>query len=132
MRLVKRVGVVLFVVFCIAVIAATTFKAFTVTSLIKQGTDIRLPVTVYQMKAENGIIPVELQCGAASVTTPNKLNEFSCTLTNNTVKNIIAANAAYTIIFEQGGRTYRDVKSHLVATFVHPDFYEEAKTVPPG
>src|SRR5947209_20519206 len=84
------------------------------------------------MEAENGIIPVDLQCGAASITKPNKLNEISCTLTNGTDKNMIAADATYTITYEQGGKTYRDIRSHLAATFVHSDFNDEAKSIPPG
>lgn len=132
MGVVKRVGLALSLVSFLAIIAATTFKASPGANPTAQGTEIQLPVVVYQMDAENGEMPVTLQCGAASVTTPDTLNGFFCTLINNTDKNIVAAIAAYTIEYEQRGRTYREVRSHLAATFVHPDFSKDAKPVPRG
>jgi hypothetical protein len=84
------------------------------------------------MQVENGVIPVELQCGAASVTMPGTLDQFSCTLRNNTAKNIVAANVAYTIQFEQEGRLFKDFRSHVIASSVHPDFYDEEKPIKPG
>lgn len=128
----KRTGLILLVIFFVAVIAATTFKALPSTNSVVQGKEIQLPVTVYQMEAENGETPVTLQCEAASVTTPDTLNGFSCTLINNAEKNIVAVIAAYTIEYEQSGRTYREVRSHLAATFVHPDFAKDAKSIPLG
>lgn len=132
MGIVKRVGLALLLMAFLAVIAATTFKASLGANSTAQGTEIQLPVVVYQMDAENGEMPVTLQCGAANVTTPDTLNGFSCTLINNTDKNIVAATAAYTIEYEQQGRTYREVRTHLAATSVHPDFFKDAKPVPRG
>lgn len=128
----KRAGQILLAMLFIGVIAATTFKALPGSTSAVQGKEIQLPVTVHQMETDDGAIPVTLQCGAASVTTPDTLNGFSCTLINNAEKNIVAASAAYTIEYEQGGSTYREVRSHLAATFVHPDFAKDAKSIPPG
>src|ERR671921_1946464 len=97
----KKVSLALSVISFLAVIAATTFKASPTANPTAQGEEIQLPVIVYQMEAENGEAPVTLQCGAASVTAPDTLNGFSCTLINNTDKNIVAATAAYTIEYEQ-------------------------------
>lgn len=132
MGIVKRVGLALSAVSFLAAIAATTFKASPGANPTAQGTETQLSVIVYQMEVEDGEMPVTLQCGAASVTTPDTLNGFSCTLINNTDKNIVATTAAYTIEYEQRGKTYREVRSHLAATFVHPDFSKDAKPVPRG
>lgn len=100
----KKVSLALSIVSFVALIAATTFKASPSANPTVQGTEIQLPVIVYQMEAENGEMPVTLQCGVATVTAPDTLNGFSCTLINNTDKNIVAATAAYTIEYEQRGR----------------------------
>jgi hypothetical protein len=116
----------------VTLMAATTFEASPSANPTVQGTEIQLPVIVYQMEVENGEMPVILQCGTATVTVPDTMNGFSCTLINNTDKNIVAATVAYTIEYEQRGKTYREVRSHLAATFVHPDFSKDAKPVPRG
>jgi hypothetical protein len=131
MRLTKIIAGVLVVLLCLTVITATTFKTFSSTGL-KQVGEIQLPILINQLQADNGVVPVELQCGTASVTTPNRLNEFSCILKNNTGKNITAANVVYSIAFEQAGKVYKETRVHTVAAFVHPDFYEEAKAILPG
>jgi hypothetical protein len=99
---------------------------------LKQETDVELPVKTEQLQAEGGIAPVVLSCGTAGVTASNRLNGFSCTLVNNTGKVIVAANLSYSIVYEQDGKESRDTRFHTLVTSIHPDFYDKAKSIPPG
>ena len=59
-----------------------------------QQQDQFIPVVITeQLEAKNGVIPVYVYCGQARLTAPNRLEEFQCTLKNNTNQNIMAANA---------------------------------------
>lgn len=100
----------------------------------KQIEGLQLPVIAKQLPAENGVIPVELQCGKAQLTAPSELKTFSCVVKNNTNKNIIALSAAYTVIFENNGKEYPDTGFLTIETFIHPDFYKAHihKAIPPG
>jgi hypothetical protein len=97
---------------------------------VKQA-NIQLPITIRQLQSEN-TIPVEVICGAASVTPPNILNEFQCILKNNSTKSITAATVIYTTVLEEGGKETRDSRTHTLTTYVHPDFYDKKKNISPG
>lgn len=88
-------------------------------------------VRAKQLRSLNGVIPVELQCKEAHLTAPDILESFSCALKNNTDKNILAANVAYSVVFESGGKEDTDTRFHTLDTFVHPDFYEANKSIQP-
>ena len=91
---------------------------------------LQLPITIKQLPENN--INVELLCGTASVTPPNILNYFQCTLKNNTHKSITAANIIYSTVLEEAGRETKDSRNHILATYIHPDFYEKEKNILPG
>ncbi len=91
-----------------------------------------LPIIVKQLEGTNDVIPVELRCAAASLALPDRLESFSCNLKNNTNKNIIAGNVAYSVILESGGKEVTDTRFHTFDTFVHRDLYEANKSIPPG
>lgn len=129
MRLMSRAGVGL-VALCAAVLMITTFKGQGRVSVNQE--DVQLPVTVKQLQAKGGVVPVELLCGPASVTTPNRLNHFSCDLKNNAGRNITGANVAYSIVTEQGGKEFKDTRFHTLVTSIDPDFYERTKSLLPG
>lgn len=93
--------------------------------------NLQLPITVKQLEPESNNI-VELQCGTASVTPPNILNEFECTLKNNTHKSITAANIIYSTVLEERGRETKDSRNQILLTYFHPDFYEKEKNIMPG
>jgi hypothetical protein len=131
MRSMRKASAGLVALLAVAVIAATTFRALSDTGLT-QGTEIHLPVEAKQIQVGDGGIPVELLCGTASVTTPNRLNEFICTLKNNTGKNIVGANVAYSIVFAQNGKEFKDTRFHTLVTSIDPDFYEKTKSILPG
>lgn len=92
---------------------------------------LQLPITVKQLQAENGN-SVELQCGTASITPPNILNGFECTLKNNTQKSITAANIIYSTVLEENGLETKDSRNQILLTYFHPDFYEKEKNIMPG
>jgi hypothetical protein len=75
---------------------------------------------------------VELLCGTASVTPPNILNGFECTLKNNTQKSVTAANIIYTTVLEEAGRETKDSRNQILLTNFHPDFYDKDKNIVPG
>ena len=91
----------------------------------------QLPITVKQLQP--GINnSVELVCGTASVTPPNILNGFECTLKNNTQQSITAANIIYSTVLEENGLETRDSRNQILLTYFHPDFYEKQKNIMPG
>ena len=51
----------------------------------KQAGEKFLPIKVNQLSpSEQNIIPIQLECTPARLPLPNKLEDVSCTLTNNT------------------------------------------------
>jgi len=91
----------------------------------------QLQVGVRQLRQEGGAIPVELQCDAAQLTSPNELKGFSCKLTNYTNKAITAVSAAYAITIEKDGQETSDTGFLTLDTIIHPDF-KAKKTISPG
>lgn len=91
-----------------------------------------VPITARQLGAVGGVIPVELGCGSASTPSLGKLDRFSCTLKNNTSKNILAANIAYSIILDYGSKQVEEPHSDTLDTFIHRDTYDPQKSLRPG
>lgn len=92
-----------------------------------------IPVVITeQLQAENGVIPVELRCGQARITAPNRLEEFQCSFKNNTSLNITAANAIYSVVIEQNGVVTKDTVSSTVQAAIHPDFGGTNRLIGPG
>lgn len=94
--------------------------------------DEQITVTVHQLQLENGARPVELKCESAHLNAPNSLQGFSCTLKNNTAKDITAANLTYSISLNTGGVAGKDTHSLTIETLVHPDFKELNHPLTPG
>ena len=92
---------------------------------------LQLRINIKQLQPENNF-NVELLCGTASVTPPNVLNGFQCTLKNNTRKSITAANIIHSTVLEEGGQETRDSRNQILITNFHPDFYEKEKNIMPG
>lgn len=93
-----------------------------------------LQITVRQLPAENGVVPVELRCGTAVLSAPNTLDSAPCVLLNDTGKYIRAATVAISIITEKDGRLSAGVDFQTFDTFLHPDFRAEhgSNLIPPG
>jgi hypothetical protein len=98
-----------------------------------QTVDQFIPVVITeQLDPKNGVIPVDIRCGQARLTAPNRLEEFQCTLKNNTNVNIIAANAIYSVVLEQNGVLTKDTTSRTVQAAIHPDFRGTNRLIGPG
>jgi hypothetical protein len=98
-----------------------------------QQEDQFIPVVITdQLPAKDGVIPVYLYCGQARLSSPNRLEEFQCTLRNNTNQSITAANAIYSIVLDQNGSSIKDTVNSTVEALVHPDFRGTSKLIGPG
>lgn len=94
----------------------------------------QLVIAVEQLPAENGSFPVEMRCGAARSSAPNKLDDFSCLVINNTSKKIAALAMVYTVVV--GGLGGESKESNLISYdfAINPDIVEarRLKLLPPG
>ena len=91
-----------------------------------------LPVTVKQLEPENGRLPIEVTCSSPQLSVTNQLDDFACTLRNNTVKNITAVSLIYsTVVVEKDGQTITDSHSWLVQALIHPDFLDIYQPIRP-
>jgi hypothetical protein len=116
----------LLIIFGAAAIATTALSGRNGQDLKRP--DLQLPVNI--KPADN--IAVQLSCERARVTPPNTLNQFHCTLKNNTDKSITAANVIYSTLLEEAGKETKESRVHTLTTYIHLDFYEEEKNIWPG
>lgn len=91
-------------------------------------------ITVEQLSAEKGAFPVEMRCGAARSSAPNKLDDFSCLVINNTSKKISALAAVYSVVVEGAGGESKESNLISYDFAIHPDIIEarHLKLLPPG
>jgi hypothetical protein len=85
----------------------------------------QLPVSATQLPADNGIIPVELQCEDAELSAANALEKLSCVIKNNTKRFIVAGTIYTTITIEKEGKSLSIGSYDTFDTFLHPDFRED-------
>ena len=129
MRLRTTIVIGLILLLCVAAVATTALQRPTNEDRNQVG--LQLPITIKQLQLENNV-NVELLCGTASVTPPNILNGFQCTLKNNTHKSITAANIIYSTVLEEAGQETTDSRNQILITNFHSDFYEKEKNIMPG
>jgi hypothetical protein len=86
--------------------------------------------SIKQLPSENGMIPVEIRQVRAYKTSPNQINEFSCTIKNNTSKAIISYSLSITTITEAEGKETRGTEIQFIDSFLHPDVREIRKLQP--
>lgn len=104
-----------------------------VSAQTEQQQDKFIPVVITdQLPAKGGVIPVYLSCGQARLSSANTIEEFRCTLKNNTNLNITAATVPYSVVIEKDGSTTKDTTNATVETLIHPDFRGENKMYGPG
>ena len=91
-----------------------------------------IPVTITQLRSEKGPPPLEVLSMPVEVTGEGSF-VVSCTLKNNTAKNINGVNLNYSISFENNdGSIVKDAHSLTVESLIHPDFLETYKPIVPG
>ncbi|HKQ99329.1 MAG TPA: hypothetical protein VJT09_01575 [Pyrinomonadaceae bacterium] len=95
--------------------------------------DLYLPITAHQLPPENGVVPVELKCEKAELSTPNTIKKLSCVIKNNATKYIAAVTLNIFVTLEKEGKTSTDSSFLTIDTFVHPDFRGEHENnlIPP-
>ena len=89
-----------------------------------------IEVVINQAPTKDGVIPIEIIQPIAVSTAPNKLDEFSYILRNNSNKPVKAVAVVETIKYEDGGKTYAHSLYSTMDTAFHSDF--AAKPLLPG
>lgn len=94
---------------------------------VEQAKRLRLQVATKQLPPESGVIPVELKCEDAELSSPNALEKLSCVLINKTSKPISAGAIYASVNLEK--EEVLSVSSDYITfdTFLHPDFRNERK-----
>lgn len=104
------------------------------TAKVESGQDFaqtEIPVVIKPLKTDNGIVPVEIQCGKILTTQPDTL-DFTCYLINNTDKSIGAASVGYAVVYDSNGEEKRNSRSNATVPYIHPDLLDVKKPVEPG
>jgi hypothetical protein len=89
-----------------------------------------IKVVINEAPTKDGVIPIEIIQPAVVSTAPNKLDEFSYILRNNSNKPVEAVAVVETINYEDGGKTYAHSLYSTMDTAFHSDF--AAKPLLPG
>lgn len=80
-----------------------------------------IKVLINQLPAKDGVIPIEIIQPTIVSSAPNKLDDLTYFLRNNSGKAVIAVALVRTISYEEGGKVHADsVYSTMDAAF-HPD-----------
>jgi hypothetical protein len=86
-----------------------------------------LPVQVKQIEPVGGVIPVELRCLDAQLSSPRAIERLTCVIKNNTDRFITAGTVAVAINFERAGTELELESYDTFDTFLHADYRENHK-----
>jgi hypothetical protein len=81
-----------------------------------------IKAVINQPQAQNGVIPIEIIQPTIVSSAPNKLDDFTYTLRNNSNKAIRAVAVVRTINYEEGGKVYAHSVYSTMDTAFHADF----------
>jgi hypothetical protein len=81
-----------------------------------------IKVVINQPPAQDGVIPIEIIQPIVVSSAPNKLDDFTYTLRNNSKKPIKAVAIVRTINYEEEGRVYAQSVYSTMDTAFHSDF----------
>jgi len=84
----------------------------------------QIPINTTQLPLEDGAFPVEIRCGDARSSAPNRLDEFSCLVINNTSKRISALAVIYSVGFDGSTGEARETNMITYDFVIHPDIRE--------
>jgi hypothetical protein len=110
-RIVGKLLVFSFLSFCLW---AFSGKAFSGKAMVPQQERAAVPMKVRGLYDEQGQLAVDLQCNKAYLVTLGTIDKFSCTIKNNSTKNIAAANVRYSVIVEQNGKRSKEERSETI------------------
>ena len=92
-----------------------------------------VPITITGwLQPENGVIPAEIQCGTAHLSSPNTFERIDCSLKNNSAKSVTAANVIYTVSLQTGGGASKESFNRTFDALIHPDFRLSNQLLGPG
>ena len=120
------------VVFCSLITGCWLLpNAFSSSERIQQAKDV--PVTVIQLYPNGNFLPAEVHCTSAHLNDANELEGFTCSLKNNTNKNITGFSLNRdTEIENNDGSISKDTSTWALESLVHQDFQESYKPILPG
>ena len=78
-------------------------------------------VVINQMPAKDGLIPIKIIEPTIISSAPNKLDEFTYILRNNSGKAVIALAVVKTISYEEGGKVYAQSRVSTMDAAFHSD-----------
>lgn len=81
-----------------------------------------IKVVINQPPAKDGVVPIEIIQPIAFSSAPNKLDDFTYTLRNNSNKPIKAVAVVRTLNYEEGGKVYAHSVYSTMDTAFHADF----------
>jgi hypothetical protein len=82
-----------------------------------------VPITITgRLQPEDGLIPVEIQCGTAHLSSPNTLERIDCSLKNNSAKSVTAANVTYSVFVQTSAGSSKQTLNRTLDALIHPDF----------
>jgi hypothetical protein len=92
------------------------------------------PIEVTQLPANDGVIPVTLQCQTVAFPNSPEMKALRCVVTNNANALISAVSLAYGITYEANGQESTDDGFMTLDSLIHPDFHDSnfSKFVQPG
>lgn len=93
----------------------------------RQMPHLELEVTTQQLSAENGVIPVELRCDKAELSSPNSVKKLSCVIKNNTYKPIVAGAVFTSMSLRGNNESFNSSNYGTFDTFLNSDFRETHK-----
>ena len=101
---------------------------------IQQPVASLLPVDVKQLPAIGGVVPVELSCSDAELSSPRSIQKLACMFKNNTDRFITAVNLDITVNVERNGKILEHSSYLTLDSYLYGDFAEDHRTsrIPPG
>ena len=80
-----------------------------------------IKVVINQLAVKDGAIPIEIIQPTISSSSPNKLEDFTYIIRNNSAKAIVALAVSKTISYEEGGEIYATSLYSMMDYAFHPD-----------
>ena len=81
----------------------------------------KIKVVINQLPAKDGVIPIEIIQPTTVSSAPNKLDDLTYILRNNSGKAVIAIALVKTISYEEGGKVYADSVYSTMDSAFHSD-----------
>lgn len=105
----------------IALLVSVVFARHNTSIRLQSREPSNIKVVVNPLPAKDGVIPIEILQPTVVSSAPNKLDELTYYLRNNSGKAVIALAVNRTISYEEGGKVYDHAVCTTMDTAFHPD-----------